>query len=572
MPSITRRDFLKVSALTIGAVAVSTGLTGCKLTDDRAVSFTHGVASGDPLQDAVIIWTRAVPATDPATPVTVRWEVATDAEFTNLTHDGEIKTSSDHDFTVKVDVRRLTPGQTYYYRFTAGNETSAAGRTRTLPEGDVSQVKLAVMSCSNYPAGLFHVYREAAGIDDLNAVVHLGDYIYEYDGNGYATQDAEALGRTLPPENDVEIIDLVDYRRRYALYRTDTHLQTLHAAAPFIAVWDDHEITNDTWREGAENHNEGEGDFTTRKLNALQAYFEWMPIRPVIEGNEEMIYRTFRFGDLVSLHMLDTRVIGRDKQLDLNSYFTGSGFNTAAFEADLTDPNRTLLGAEQRAWLQNSLAQSNATWDVLGQQVLMGRMNLPYELLLNLGSDSVAGLFAELATLKARYLQGDSTLTDQEIARVTTTLPYNLDAWDGYFYERETILETARAQDRNLVVLAGDTHNAWASNLTTLDGTAVGVELATPSVTSPGLESYLQLNEAQTPDAEQALTILVDGLDYTNLSQRGFLVVTFRPEAVEADWRYVSTVKSETYSVDMARSARRRTLPGASNRTLQPLT
>jgi alkaline phosphatase D len=122
------------------------------------------------------------------------------------------------------------------------------------------------------------------------------------------------------------------------------------------------------------------------------------------------------------------------------------------------------------------------------------------------------------------------------------------------------------------VVLAGDTHNAWASNLTTLDGTAVGVELATSSVTSPGLEYFLQLDEAQIPDAEQALTILVDGLDYTNLSQRGFLVVTFRPEAVEADWRYVSTVKSGTYSVDMERSARRRTLPGASNRTLQPLT
>lgn len=579
MPFMSRRNFLKASALTLGAVAVSTGLAGCNLTDDsdnndedRAISFSHGIASGDPLQDAVIIWTRAVPGTDLAKPVTVRWEVATDAEFTNLTHNGEIQASSDHDFTVKVDVRNLAPGQTYHYRFLAGNETSAAGRTRTLPEGVVSTVKLAVMSCSNYPAGLFHVYREVARIEDLNAVVHLGDYIYEYDGDGYATEDAEALGRTLPPENDVEIVDLVDYRRRYALYRTDSDLQELHAVAPFIAVWDDHEVTNDTWREGAENHNEGEGDFNTRKINALQAYFEWMPIRPVIEGNEEMIYRTFRFGDLVSLHMLDTRVIGRDEQLDLSNYFTGSGFNEAAFQADLTDANRTLLGAEQLAWLQNSLAQSTTKWDVLGQQVLMGRMYLPSELLLSLGSGSPADLFAELATLKFRYLQGDSTLTDQEIARITNTLPYNLDAWDGYFAERETILETARAQDKNLVVLSGDTHNAWANNLTTLDGTAVGVELATSSVTSPGFESYLQLSETEVPGAEQALSVLIDGLDYTNLNQRGFLLVTFRPDEVEADWRYVSTVKSGTYSVDTERSAQRRSLPGDSNRTLQSIT
>lgn len=393
-------------------------------------------------------------------PVTVRWEVATDAEFTNLTHNGKIQASSDHDFTVKVDVRNLAPGQTYHYRFLAGNETSAAGRTRTLPEGAVSTVKLAVMSCSNYPAGLFHVYREAARVEGLNAVVHLGDYIYEYDGDGYATEDDEALGRTLPPENDVEIVDLVDYRRRYALYRTAPDLQELHAVAPFIAVWDDHEVANDTWREGAENHNEGEGDVNTRKINALQAYFEWMPIRPVIEGNEEMIYRTFRFGDLVSLHMLDTRVIGCDEQLDLSNYFTGSGFNEAAFQADLTDANRTLLGAEQLAWLQNSLAQSATKWDVLGQQVLMGRMYLPSELLLSLGSGSPADLFAELANLKFRYLQGDSTL----------------------------------------------------------------------------------------------------------------LLVTFRPDEVEADWRYLSTVKSETYSVDTERSVQRRSLPGASNRTLQSIT
>jgi alkaline phosphatase D len=576
MPSFSRRDFLKISALTLGAVTVSTGLGGCNNSDDNndddsavSATFTHGVASGDPLHDAVVLWTRAVPNTG-SEPVTVRWEVATDAEFINLTHSGQTQVSAEHDYTIKVDVRNLNAGQTYHYRFVAGGTTSDSGTTRTLPEGFIASVKLAVMSCSNYPAGFFHAYAEAALEPDLDAVVHLGDYIYEYDGDGYATEDAEALGRTLAADNNVEIIELADYRRRYALYRTDSDLQTLHAAKPFICVWDDHEITNDTWKEGAENHNEGEGDFGSRKLNALRAYFEWMPIRPFMEGDEERIYRTFRFGDLVSLHMLDTRVIGRDEQLSLGSYLTGEGLNAAAFQADLTDPNRTLLGAEQLSWLQTALAQSSTTWDVLGQQVLMGRMNLPAELLLNLGSGTgaVAESLEQLTVIKLRYLQNDTSLTEAEIARVTSTLPYNLDAWDGYFAEREAVLETARALDRNLVVLAGDTHNAWANDLKTLSGQAVGVEFATSSVTSPGFEEFLQLTAETVPPTEEALTFLVDDLKYTNLNQRGYMVVTFTPQEARADWRFLDTVKMPDYQIDGQRSNSLRVLPGAANRKL----
>ncbi|SFM33709.1 alkaline phosphatase D family protein [Marinobacter zhejiangensis] len=576
MKHLSRRQFLKASALSLGAVAISTGLAGCLSSDSdngRSIAFTHGVASGDPLQDAVMLWTRVVPDSNPSAAVAVGWEVATDEAFANLTHTGTIEARQEHDFTIKVDVRNLLPGQTYYYRFSAAGRTSVTGITRTLPEGSVASVRLAVMSCSNYPAGHFHVYAAAAQEQNLDAVVHLGDYIYEYDGNGYATEDAEALGRTLPADNNTELLTLMDYRKRYALYRSDGDLQSLHAKVPFITVWDDHEVANDTWREGAENHNDGEGDFSDRKLAALQAYFEWLPIRPVVEGDNETIYRTFQFGDLVALHMLDTRVIGRDQQLDYTNYLTAGGINAAAFQTDLTDLNRTLLGAEQLGWLQNSLAQSTATWDVLGQQVLMGRMMLPAELLSGfLNPDpSLLALFQELAVLKGRYLAGDPTLTPEEIARVTTVLPYNLDAWDGYFAEREAVLGTASALNRNLVVLAGDTHNAWASNLTNMHGDQVGVEFATSSISSPGLEKYLQLPDAYVPGAEQAITVLVDDLQYVNASQRGYLMVEFTATEAKADWRFVTTVKSADYELDTSRSHSLKVLPGAGNRTLVPV-
>ncbi|MDG5499489.1 alkaline phosphatase D family protein [Marinobacter sp. BGYM27] len=571
MKPLSRRDFLKASALSMGAVVISTGLAGCLSSsddDDRSVAFTHGVASGDPLQDGIMLWTRVKP--ENADPVTVDWEVATDAGFSSLTHSGSTQANAAHDFIVKVDVRNLAPGQTVYFRFRAAGKTSPTGTTRTLPAGDVSEVSFAVMSCANYPAGYFHVYAEAAKEEKLDAVIHLGDYIYEYGAGGYATEDAEALGRTLPADNSNELLTLADYRKRYALYRSDPDLQNLHAAAPFISVWDDHEVANDAWREGAENHNADEGDYTARKLGALQAYFEWTPIRPVSEGNESVIYRSFNFGNLVSLHMMDTRIIGRDEQLSYANYLTGSGIDSARFTADLTDSNRTMLGAEQLGWVQNAIGGSTATWQVLGQQVLMGRMNLPAELLsgfLN-PSPAILALFQELAILKTRYLQGDPSLTAGEIARVETVLPYNLDAWDGYVYERETLLETARATNKNLVVLAGDTHNAWASDLKTVGGEQVGVEFATSSVSSPGLEEYLGLPEDQIAGAEQAIALLVDDLKYVNVNQRGYMMVTFTPDEARADWRFVSTIKDKDYGLDTARAQSLTTLPGAGNRKI----
>ena len=578
MKRLTRRDFLKASAMGMGAVVISTGLAGCVLdsSDKRTISFTHGVASGDPLADGVMLWTRAAPATGSA-PVGVAWEVSTDEGFENLVHSGTAEATEAHDFTVKVDVRGLAPGQSYYYRFQTTDRQSPVGVTRTLPEGSIDSVRLAVVSCANYPAGYFNVYGEISKQNDLDAVGHLGDYIYEYssDSSSHAAQDAQALGRTFSEDNNLELIELVDYRRRYAAYRADPDLQSLHARVPFIVVWDDHEVANDTWEEGAENHNDGEGDFTERKLNALKAYFEWMPIRPVIEGSDEAIFRTFRFGNLVDLHMLDTRIIGRDQQLDYMDYFTGEGLDAARFTADVGSQNRTLLGAEQLLWLQSSLNFSTATWQVLGQQVLMGRMNLPAELLVGIATEQFEGLpekLAELAQLKGRALAGDPSLTQEELARINTVAPYNLDAWDGYQYEREVVLGTAKALNKNLVVLAGDTHNAWANNLKDINGDQAGVEFATSAVTSPGLEEYLGIPDEMIQGAEQAIGLLVDDLDYLNVNQRGYMVVTFTPEEARADWHFVDTIKSREYQVDAARSASRRVLPGQGNRTVENVT
>jgi len=582
MAGITRRDFLRASAWALGGVVVSTGLQGCLSSSsssdpevERSLAFEHGVASGDPLSDRIMVWTRVTPKDSSTADVDISWEVASDAAFTQMMHSGSARTGQARDFTLKVDVQNLTPGQSYYYRFKAGSATSPVGRMKTLPAAGVTQVRFAVLSCSNFPAGYFHAYAQAAQESELDAVLHLGDYIYEYATGEYATEDAAALGRSLPADNNGELFTLDDYRKRYTLYRTDADLQALHAAAPFIAVWDDHEVANDTWTDGAENHNGGEGDFNQRKLAALQAYFEWLPVRPASENDELTIYRSFDFGDLVSLHMLDTRIIGRDEQLSYANYISAGGLDAARFIADVGATDRTLLGQPQMNWLQSQLAVSSARWQVLGQQVLMGRMLLPAEMLTALADPANADLattLGELVPLKLRVQAGDPTLTPQEIARIETVIPYNLDAWDGYAYEREVIFGLARALDKNLVVLAGDTHNAWANNLKTLAGEPVGVEFATAGVTSPGLESYLGLPAAAIPQAEQAITLLVDELQYLNASQRGYLVVTFTEDQARADWRFVSTVKARDYVIDDARSKALITLPGKVNRVINPAT
>ncbi|MCH7312747.1 alkaline phosphatase D family protein [Acinetobacter sp. ANC 4805] len=562
---ISRRELIQKSLFGFGALSLSVGFTGCNDSSDQEtaalqVNFDHGVASGDPLQDRVILWTRLTPS-DLSARLQVTWQIALDSQFKQIIKTDKVTTSASQDFTVKVDATGLTANQSYFYRFVFGDKISPVGQTKTLPTS-TSKVSFAVCSCSNYPAGYFYVYREMAK-QNVDVVIHLGDYIYEYGADGYATEDAVKLGRTLPADNNKEIIKLDDYRKRYALYRKDKDLQALHHRHPFIVIWDDHELANDTWREGADNHQANEGSFLDRKLAALQAYFEWMPIRP-IDDQHVKIYRQFDFGNLVQLTMLDTRIIARDKQLDYADYMTANGLNAAKFQADLTDPARTLMGYAQRDWLLGKLQQSNATWNVLGQQILMAKMLIPTELLLSLaaivsGNPSAEALsqmnaqITELVKLKIRLQQGDPTLTPQEKARVQTVAPYNLDAWDGYFVEREILYGTLAQLNKKVVVLAGDTHNAWSSNLYSKDGAFVGVELATSSISSPGLEKYLSIPLAQLQQFEFAFTTLIDELNYCNLNQRGYLIVQFDETQVQSQWMYVDSIKKAEYVVDTAR-------------------
>ncbi|MFW1849493.1 alkaline phosphatase D family protein [Acinetobacter guillouiae] len=563
---ITRRELIQKSLFGFGALSLSAGFTGCNDSSDREsttlqVNFEHGVASGDPLQDRVILWTRLTP-NDSSARLQVTWEIALDDQFKQIIKTDKVTTAKAQDFTVKVDATNLKPDQRYFYRFSFGNKFSPVGQTKTLPINP-TKVSFAVCSCANYPAGYFYVYREMAK-QDVDLVIHLGDYIYEYGQGGYATEDAVKLGRTLAADNNQEIIKLDDYRKRYALYRKDKDLQTLHHRHPFIVIWDDHELANDTWRDGAENHQANEGSFLDRKLAALQAYFEWMPIRPISANDHLNIYRQFDFGTLVQLTMLDTRILARDKQLEYTDYITASGMDFQRFQTDLTNQNRTLMGYTQREWLQQKLAQSKATWNVLGQQVLMGKILIPAELLVPLSAvlsgnatqevlNQINTMIMELVQLKMRVLQGDPTLTAIEKARLTTVAPYNLDAWDGYYVEREILYNTLKALNKKVVVLAGDTHNAWSSELYSQAGDFVGVELATSSVSSPGIEKYLNIPVEQLQQFEMAFTTLIDELDYTNLNQRGYLNVSFTATQVQADWIYVDTIKEPQYTVDTKR-------------------
>lgn len=596
---LSRRSFLKSVAAGAGVASVPAALTGCFSDDDdkrdlTVYVFGHGVASGDPLSDRVIIWTRVTPSDDGLTKeAEVAWVVATDKAMTNVVASGTVFTSATRDFTVKVDVTGLSASTTYYYRF-AGKDgaMSPVGETRTLPTQNVESVVMAVCSCSNYPAGFFNVYHAIAE-SDAEVVLHLGDYIYEYGSNEYPK--ADAAGRS--PEPSQEILSLSDYRQRYAQYRSDEQLQLVHQKKPFICVWDDHELANDAWIGGAENHDdETEGDFAIRKAAAIQAYHEWLPIRS--GADQSKIWRRFEFGNLVNLTMMDTRVYGRSEPLDYADFITATGLDSAGFQAALADSDRTLLGAEQQQFVIGSMFNSNAKWQVLGQQILMARIFIPVELLVDLGEiqatlsaggdasaaqAAVGQKLVELATIKGRILAGDDSVTGVERARVETVAPYNLDAWDGYFPAREEIIRRAKYFNKNLVVLAGDTHNAWASDLYPANDSgqvernngSVGVEFATASVTSPGFENYVGFNSipdatvraAQQAGFEQAVTTLVDDLKYLNAADRGYMRVQFDDAQASCEWVFIDTIASKTYQTQVKKKMR--VLPGMSKRTLE---
>jgi alkaline phosphatase D len=546
---LRRRTLLKGMAATSLLPLLGANLIGCSdgsdnITIDVPAEFLHGVASGDPLADQVILWTRLTPQAEGV--VRVVWQVSESPDFSSLVASGVGTTSADVDYTVKVDVTGLAADSRYYYRFLNGDNISPVGRTRTLPLGTVAMASFAVVSCSNFPEGYFNVYREVAQ-QDVAAVLHLGDYLYE---SGNTSKGAE-LGRVVEPPR--EIIALADYRMRYAQYRGDVDLQEAHAAHPFITVWDDHEVSNNAWRDGADNHDPAtDGDFATRKAEAIQAWYEWQPVRPPATV-EEIIYRRFQYGDLLDLLMLDTRIVGRDQQLDYADFTNGGMIELESARAAIGAADRTILGDDQRAWLREHLSQSAARWQVLGQQVLLGRYHLPaplVEILASGAADDASLAAATAAVLAAVTAKGKppEDRTAEEQALLDSAIPFNLDQWDGYEYERDQLLRHAVDVGSRLVVLAGDTHNAWSCQLTTPEGVVAGVEFGCCSVTSDGFEGSLG-EDAATLFAPLAAN-LIDDLVRANLKNRGYLYLEFTEAEVRASHRFVTTILSRDYALD----------------------
>lgn len=554
LQNLSRRKFLRNTAIAAAGTALIPGaLSGCKKdrnnTDYQGQDFKEGVASFDPETDRVILWTRYTPASQETQMPELVLDLAKDRDFKSALVSQRVRVDTASDHTVYVDVSGLTSNTRYYYRFRSEltGAVSPIGETRTLPKvGEASQVKLAVVSCANYQSGLFNVYG-AVALSEADFVVHLGDYIYEYPAGGYGTNaSTTTLNRAHMPEG--EIFSLDDYRRRYRQYRSDEQLQLAHQMKPFICVWDDHEIANDAWADGAENHQASEGDFAIRKLHALQAWHEYLPARV---ADNAKIYRNFEIAGLVNLIMLDTRLAGRNKQLNYADFLGATGLNVAQFLQQWQNPERTILGQEQKAWLSTKLAGSSAKWQVLGSQVLMAKIHFPTELLL-IAAQLATGntdpsllsqyslLVTELVTIKTRMLQGDPTLTAAETARVTTVLPYNLDSWDGYPVEREQIF--AAAKGKKLISIAGDTHNAWYATLNDVTGNKTGAEFATASVSSPGFEAIFGADAETVTNFEQAHQLLIDDLQYLNAADRGYVLVSFDAQKAEAEWRFVSTL------------------------------
>jgi alkaline phosphatase D len=436
--------------------------------------FYHGVASGDPLQDRVIIWTRITPQDFSDQPL-VSYKMATDNAFTNIVAQGSFQTDASRDFTVKIDVSGLQPNTFYYYEFEYNGQYSAVGRTKTLPAGDIDNVRLAIVSCANLEAGYFNVYEAINERNDVDAVLMLGDYIYEYETGGYSPNPN--IDRTWEP--DQEIVALSDYRMRYSSYHMDQSLRKLHQNFPWICVWDDHETANNSFSSGAENHDATEGDWFVRKENGKQAFFEWLPIRPKAEGNTQ-IFRSFEFGNLANIIMLDTRLKGRDEQAAVGS-------------AQINDTLRTILGQEQFNWLKDELSTSTQTWKILGNQVMMGEINI-------FGT------------------------------------PINTDGWDGYPAERRRLYDHLEQNSiSNFVVATGDIHTSWAINLEN-NSYPVGVEFVTPSVTSPGIPI----------NAGSFLTLENPHLKYVELTKKGFVILDISAEKVQGDWYYINTIDEQS--------------------------
>jgi len=450
------------------------------LYDNSLKPFYHGIASGDPLPDRVIIWTRVTPD-DSVETIPVKWEVASDDTFTTVIKSDIVTTSVARDYTVKVDVDGLQADQYYYYRFSALGKTSAAGRTKTAPTISKDSLHFAIVSCSNWEFGYFNPYDRIAA-REVDAVIHLGDFIYEY---GVGVYGDTTIGRTHLPEH--ECVSLQDYRTRYAQYHLDKGLQHASQRHPFITIWDDHEVANNVYTEGAQNHQASEGNFEKRKEAAKQAYYEWLPIRPGVKH-----YRSFSFGPLAELIMLDERLEGRTAPVDSVS------------DPTFQQEERSMLGADQLKWFENHLKNSSASWKIIGNQVVFSDLN-------------IEGL----------YRNG---------------MPKNLDAWDGYPAEKKRIEDFIVQNKLNdIVFISGDTHASWAIEVPHTSSKRLAIELGTTSISSGNGDEGNPVDSIKAK--EDKLLKLNPHVRYLNNRDHGYLLLSLYSDKAKAEWFYVKTLR-----------------------------
>ncbi|MDQ1011359.1 alkaline phosphatase D [Streptomyces sp. V4I23] len=523
----SRRTVVKAVAATAVAAPALAVAAAPATAADQTPSFLHGVASGDPLPDGVLLWTRVTPSAD-AVPgsgrgadTRVDWEVAEDRDFGRVVARGSDTSRAASDHTVKADVRGLRPASTYWFRFRAGSAVSPVGRTRTAPAAGAAAagVRFGVVSCANWEAGWFSAYRHLAARPDLDAVLHLGDYIYEYATGGYPAE--EYVVRRHEPGH--EITGLADYRLRHATYKTDADLQALHAAHPVIAIWDDHEFANDTWSGGAENHTPGaEGAWAERVAAAKQAYFEWMPVRASTEGT---VYRRLRFGKLADLHLLDLR--------SFRSQQSGIG------NGDVDDPDRTITGRAQLDWLKAGLASSDASWKLVGTSVMISPVafgSLPAHLL---------GPLAELLGLPQEGLA------------------VNVDQWDGYTDDRKELLaHLTQHSIRNTVFLTGDIHMAWANDVPVRAATyplsaSAATEFVVTSVTSDNLDDILHVAPGTVSlVAQAAIRAANRHVKWVDMDAHGYGVLDVTAERTQMDYYTISDRTNRDATSSWSRSYR----------------
>ena len=513
-----RRQALKLGLLGLAGIGTPALAQGNK-------GFTHCVASGEPGPDQVLLWTRYASIDETA----LKWELAEDAEFVRVVAEGAATAAPANDCCARAWAKGLKPGKWYFYRFIAPDgEKSPVGRTKTLPVGKVDKFRIAVFSCSNYGFGWFNAYGHAAEAGDFDLVLHLGDYFYEY-ARGTYPDTKEGLAERLVPVD--EAVTLAGYRERFSTYRLDPDLQRLHQLYPMIAMWDDHEVANDAWKDGAENHQpETEGPYSVRKSVSEKAYREWLPV-------SEDYWAEYEIGKLATLFRLETRHVARDKPFDLGDLMKGK--RGPELEAALVafrdgawhDPSRTLMGAQQEAWLASSLKASvkaGKPWQVLAQQIIMGQFGF--------GKDLIASMTKDIdPAMRGRILAA---------ARMQQSgIPYAMDMWSGYPAARERLYQSALDANANLLVLAGDSHNAWAFEHSH-KGERVGVEMAGQSVTSPGYEHYLGWVK---PDAlAQDVMSASPSLKWCDTSQRGYLALELTPKSATGEYRFLSTVRQKS--------------------------